>query len=144
MGDDEVEVVVESREALQREGHGAVPLRRHDAELPALRLESREHREQVVEGLERLVQAVVVLLVRLQELVRVLGVDRLHLRDDPLAADGEGELLVGNLASEHRRHGVPHRREDDRPGVDERAVEVEEDDAVAHAPDASQYVMRSR
>ena len=38
------------------------------------------------------------------ELVDALGVDRLHLRDDPLASDGGRELLVGDLAAEHRRH----------------------------------------
>ena len=110
-----------------------MPLRGDDPELPSLRLEPREEREQLVERLERLVQSVVVLLVRLEQLVGVVGVDRLHLRDDPLAADRHPELVGRDLAAEHGADRVLHRREDDRPRVDQRAVEVEEDDPEAHA-----------
>ena len=96
------------------------------------RRETGEQRQQLVEGLERLVQPVVVHLVRLEQRLGVLGVDRLHLRNDPLPADRQPELVGGNLATEDRPNGVLHRGEDDRPGVDQRAVEVEEDDAEAH------------
>ena len=131
--DDDVERAREGGEALEREPDRAMALRRHDPELPPLRLEAGKQREQLVEGLERLVQPVVVLLVRLEQLVGVLGVDRLHLRDDPLPADRQPELVRRDLAPEHGSDRVLHRREDDRPGVDQRAVEVEEDDAEAHA-----------
>ena len=78
------------------------------------------------------VQPVVVHLVRLEQCLRALGVDRLHLRNDPLPADGQPELVGGDLATEYRPNGVLHGGEDDWPGVDQRAVEVEEDDAEAH------------
>ena len=70
--DDDVEGARERREAVEREPDGAVALRGHDPELPPLRLEPREDGEQLVERLERLVQPVVVLLVRLEELVDVI------------------------------------------------------------------------
>ena len=130
--DDDVERVGEGGEAVESEADGAMALCRHDAELPPFRRETREQRQQLVEGLERLVQPVVVHLVRLEQRLGVLGVDRLHLRDDPLPADRQPELVGGNLAPEDRPNGVLHRGEDDRPGVDQRAVEVEEDDAEAH------------
>ena len=103
-------------------------------------------REELVERLERLVEPVVVLLVGLEQRVGVLGVDRLHLRDDPLPADRQPELVAGDLAPEHGANGVLHRREDDRPGVDQRAVEVEEDDREAHPAivASAQYSTRSR
>ncbi len=132
VGDHDVEVGLECGEAVESKGNGTVPLRRDDPELPALGLESGQEREQLVERLERLVQPVVVLLVRLEQLICTIGVDGLHLRDDALAADRQAELLGRNLAPEHGPHRVLHRREDDRPRVDERAVEVEEDDGKAH------------
>ena len=132
VGDDDVERARERREAVERERDGSVPLGGHDAELPPLGLEARKEREELVERLERLVEAVVVLLVRLEQLVGMLRVDRRHLRDDPLAADGQTELVRRDLPPEHGAHGVLHRGEDDRPRVDQRAVEVEEDDAEAH------------
>jgi len=106
---------------------------RDKSELPSLRLEPGEQSEQLVERLERLVETLVVLLVRLEERVRSLGVDRLHLRHDSLAADRHAELVARDLAAEHGAHRVLHRRQDDRPRVDQRAVEIEEDDAKAHA-----------
>ena len=129
---DDVERVGEGGEAVEGEADGAMALRRHDAELPPFLRETREQRQQLVEGLERLVQPVVVHLVRLEQRLGVLGVDRLHLRNDPLPADRQPELVRRDLATEDRSNGVLHGGEDDRPGVDQRAVEVEEDDAEAH------------
>ena len=81
-----------------------------------------------MERLELLVQRLVVRPVGLDELVDALGVELAHLRDQSRAADRRAhELLVG-LAPEHGRASVAHRSEDDRPRVDQRAVEVEEDD----------------
>ena len=47
-----------------------------------------------------------------------------------------------NLSAEHGADRVLHRREDDRPGVDQRAVEVEQDDPEAHTAivASAQYV----
>ena len=77
-------------------------------------------------------QPVVVLLVDVEEFVRALGVECLHLRDDALAADRRAELLPGDLATENGPRGMLHGLENDRPRVDQRAVEVEEDDREAH------------
>ena len=84
-----------------------------------------------------LVERLVVGAVHLDELVDPVRVEVAHLRDQARAADrGADELLVG-VAAEDGPRRVPHRGEDDRPGVDQRAVEVEEDDRVAHAVDRS-------
>ena len=130
--DDDVEGARERRKPLESKADGPVTLGGHDPELPPFGLQPRQDREQLVEGLERLVQPVVVLLVGLEQRIGVLDVDRLHLRDDSLAADGHPQLVGRNLATEHGADRVLHRREDDRPGVDQRAVEVEQDDPEAH------------
>ena len=131
--DDDVESCRKRRKAVECEPDGPVALRGHDAQLPPLRLQPRKEGEQLVEGLERLVQTVVVLLVRLEQLVDVIRVDGGHLGDDALAADRHLQLGRRDLAAEDGADRVLHRREDDRPRVDQRAVEVEEDDAEAHA-----------
>ena len=70
--------------------------------------------------------------VDVDELVDPVRVEVAHLRDQARPADrGAHELLV-RLAPEHGHGRVAHRGHDDRPGVDQRAVEVEEDDAVLH------------
>jgi len=132
--DDDVEGARKRRKARECQPDGAVALGRDDPELSALHLQPGEQREQIVECLERLVQPVVVVLVRLQQFVGVLRVDRRHLRDDALAADGHLQLGRRDLAAENRADCVLHRREDDRAGVDQRPVEVEEDDPKSHGP----------
>ena len=110
-----------------------MPLRGHDPELPASPLAtSGSTADHSAERLERLVERVVVKAIRLEQLVDPVRVQRLHLRHQPLPADCRRELLVRDLAPEHRSRRVLHRREDDRPRVDQRAVEVEEDDGKAH------------
>ena len=95
--------------------------------------ELEQQLEDAVERLERRVERLVVGPVDVDELVDALGIEVAHLGDQPRPADrGAHELLV-RLAAEHRHRRVAHRGDDDRPGVDQRAVEVEEDDAVAHA-----------
>ena len=69
--DDDVEGVREGRKALERQRNRAMPLRRDDSELAALRLESGKKRDELVEGLEGLVETVVVLLVGLEQVVRM-------------------------------------------------------------------------
>ena len=46
---------------------------------------------------------------------------------------GGGQHLIRDVAAEHLLRGVAHGRKDHRPGVDERAVEVEQDDGKAHS-----------
>ena len=119
----------------------------HDPELAALRAESRQELEELVERLQGLVQAVVVLLVDVEELVGVVGIDSGHLRDDPLPADRRPELFHGYLPPEHGTHRVLHRREDERARVDQGAVEVEEDDReadVSHAAIVAAVSSRTR
>ena len=59
--------------------------------------------------------------------------ERAHLRLEPGAADRLQQLLVGVVAAEHLARRVPHRGEDDRAGVDDGAVEVEENGLEPHA-----------
>ena len=103
-----------------------------DAEPVALVAQDGEQRRASVERLEVVVQRLVVRPVHLDQLVDAVGIELAHLAVEPGAADRGAHLDLVHLGAEHRLHGVPHRREDDRPGVDQRAVEVEEDDAVAH------------
>ena len=133
VSDDDLELLGEPRETSERESHRPVSLRRHDSEPTTLRSKPRQDVDHAVEGLEGLVQRVVVLPIHLDELVDPTRPQLLHLRDEALAADRRRELLVPDVAVEHGADGVLHRREDDRPGIDQRAVEVEEDDAEAHA-----------
>ncbi len=111
--------------------------------------ELRQQLEDTGKRLERRVERLVVGTVDVDELVDALGIELAHLGDQALPADrGAYELLV-RLAAEHRDRRMAHRGEDDRPGVDERAVEVEEDDAVAHRSivstrQARPYSTRSR
>ncbi len=97
--DDDVEGARQRRKALEREADGPVALGGDDPEPPSLGLQPRQDREQLVERLQRLVQPVVVLLVGLEQRIGVLDVDRLHLRDDPLAADGHPQLVGRYLAT---------------------------------------------
>ena len=83
------------------------------------------------QSLERVVQRLVVRAVDADELVDAVGVEGAQLRLEPRAADRLHQLVVGVLAAEHLARRVTHRREDDRAGVDDGAVEVEEDDGEA-------------
>ena len=128
----DLDVLAERREAVERELHRRPALGGDDPEPSALRPEDGEQVEHAVERLERLVERLVVRAVGVDELVDAVGVEVAHLRDQAGPADrGADELLV-RLAAEHRQRGVAHRGEDDRPGVDQRAVEVEQHDGEAH------------
>ena len=83
-------------------------------------------------------ERLVVLAVAGDEIVDAVPVEQPHLLDQAGAADRTPELLVGDVAPEHRLRGMSHRRDDDRAGVDHGAVEVEEDDREAHALDRSE------
>ena len=80
--------------------------------------------------------------VRLHELVDAVGVEITHLRDQPGPTDGGADELLVGLTAEHGHRGVPHRGQDDRPRVDQGAVEIEEDDGVPHAADRIHGVRR--
>jgi hypothetical protein len=76
-------------------------------------------------GLEVVVERLVVGAVDVHEPLDLVGRERAHLRLEPGAADRLQQLLVGVVPAEHLARRVPHRGEDDRAGVDYRAVEVE-------------------
>ena len=130
--DHDVHRVAQDREAVEREPDGAQALRRHDPERPALLAESREQREDADERLELGVERLVVRPVHVDELVDAFGVEVAHLRDQAGAADRGPDGLLVRLPAEDGQRRVLHRGEDDRPRVDQRPVEVEEDDGEAH------------
>ena len=108
------------------------PLRGDDAEPAALRLQPLENVEDAVEARELRVLRIVVLAVHAHELVDVLGVEQRHLVREVRAADLRQDLLVGETPAKDRLRRVMEGAEDHRGGVDERAVEVEEDDWKPH------------
>ncbi len=132
VGDDDVELLREPRKPIERQCDRSVSLRRHDPESSAFGSQTRQHFDHPAEGLEGVVKRVVVDPIGLDELVDAVGVERLHLRDEALAAHRRRKLLIRKLTPRHRADGMVHGREDDRPGVDQRAVEIEEDDGEAH------------
>src|SRR4029453_18971625 len=66
------------------------------------------------------------------ELVDVLLVEGAHLVVDVGAADRGGEHLVRDLSLQHGLGRVAERGKDDLAGIDERAVEIEEDGRITH------------
>src|SRR5919197_1807956 len=86
---------------------------------------------------EVVVKRLVVRAVDADELVDAVGRELEHLRLETGPSDRGHQLLGGRLDAQHLAGGVPHRGEDDRAGVDNRAVEVEENDWKPHAADAS-------
>ena len=92
-------------------------------------------------------QRLVVRPINRDELVRTVGRKGLHLRLEPRPADRGHQLLVGNLDAENLSGGVSHRGENDRAGIDDRAVEIEENDRKTHdvmLAACTQYSTRSR
>ena len=90
-------------------------------------------------ALELVVQRLVVRAVDAHELVDAVGVERAHLR---LEARARRRAAISSASGISRSSTVsrrmPHRGEDDRAGVDDGAVEVEEDDRKAHRLDRSE------
>ena len=84
-------------------------------------------------ALERVVQRLVVRAVDAHEIVDVLRRERAHLRLETRPADRRHQLLLRNLAREHGARRVAHRGKDHPAGVDDSAVEIEEDDREPHA-----------
>ena len=103
--------------------------------IPTVRPSASSFVEQVEHPGERLelgVERRVELAVGVRELVRLLGVELAHLLLEVPGADAGHQHLVGEVSPEHGRRRVPVGREDHPAGVDDRAVEVEEDDGEAH------------
>ncbi len=121
---------------------GRAPLGRHDPELVSAPDEVAEEVLDPVERLERGVQRLVVGAVDVDQLVDAIRVEIAHLRHEPLPTDGGTHSVLVGLTAEHGDRRVTHRGHDDRPRVDQGAVEVEEDDAVAHRPIVSTSVGR--
>src|SRR3954452_4910380 len=130
--DDRVEQVAK-RDVGERELDGRAALRGHDSQPPAFLVQAHEHVLHPGAGLQVVVERLVVGAVDVDEAFDVLGRERVHLGCEPGAAHGLQQLLVGVVPAKHLARGVPHRGEDDRAGVDEGAVEVEEDGLEAHA-----------
>ena len=105
--------------------------------LPPLGVELLEQLEHPGERLELGVERRVELAVGVRELVGLLGVELAHLLLEVAGADARHQHLVGKVPAEHGRRRVPVGREDHPAGVDDRAVEVEENDREAHLPDAN-------
>ena len=66
------------------------------------------------------------------ELIHAVGRECPHLRLQTGSSDGGHELGVGRLDPEHLLGRMPHRGEDDRAGIDDRAVQIEENDGKPH------------
>ena len=125
--DDDVEVVADAR-SREHTLDCRPALRRDDPEPAAFVFQSLEHVDDAVEAGELRVLGIVVLAVHADELVDALGVEQLHLVREVRAADLCEDLLVRKTPAQDRFRGVMERAEDRRGGVDERAVEIEEDD----------------
>ena len=119
--------------AREAELDGRTSLRGDDAEAPALLAQLHEYVFHAGACLEVVVERLVVRAVDVHEPVDVVRCERAHLRFEAGTADRLHQLGVRVLVPEHFARRVPHRGEDDRAGVDDRAVEVEEDRSEAHA-----------
>jgi hypothetical protein len=130
-GDDGVEIALEGEDR-KGEIDGLTTLGSHDPELAALLRERLHELLDAVEGLELVVERAIVLAVDPDELVYVGGRKDAHLVVKVRAPDERRDLLLLDVASKHLARGVLEGGEDDRAGIDERPVEVEEHGRVAH------------
>jgi hypothetical protein len=119
--------------AREAELDGRTSLRGDDAEAPTLLAQLHENVFHAGARLELVVERLVVRAVDVHEPVDVAGGERAHLRFEAGTADRPHQLGVRVLVPEHFARRVPHRGEDDRAGVDDRAVEVEENGPEPHA-----------
>src|SRR5215468_2488280 len=116
----------------------------NDPEAPPLLVQPPEDVLHAGAGLELVVERLVVCAVDVYEPVDLVGREGSHLCLEPGAADRLQQLLVGVVATEHLSGCVSHRGENDRSGVDDGAVEVEEDGLEAHASIVSAGMTRLR
>ena len=125
--------VLEPGQPVEREPDGLTPLGGDDPQEAPFVAQARQHLDDLPERLELVVQRLVVLAIGGDEIVDALRRERLHLGEKARPADGRGEHLLGDVAPEHGAGGVLHRGDDHRPRVDQRAIEVEENDGKPHA-----------
>jgi hypothetical protein len=114
--------------ARKRELDGRAALGRYDAQTVTLLVQPQEDFLHANACLELVVERLVVGAVDADEVVDPLGREDLHLRFEPGTADGLHQLGVPEVAAEHLARRVPHGREDDPAGIDDGAIEIEEDD----------------
>ena len=129
--DDDVEGL-QQRQRLEGELHHPAPLRRHEAESPAVGLEAHKGVLHPAAAAQLGVQRLVVLAVDAEELLAARGIERVHHLLEPRPADGGEELLGRDLARQHRAGRMAHGGEDDLARVDDRAVEIEQEHWEAH------------
>jgi len=134
--DHDVHCLAELGEPVDRQADRAEALRGDDPEAPSFSPQDGEQAEHVVECLELGVERLVVQAIGLHELVDPVGVEVAHLGDQARPTDRGAHQLLVRLTTEHGQRRMLHRGQDDRPGVDQRAVEVEQDDA-SHVADRS-------
>ena len=119
--------------AREAELDGRTSLRGDDAEAPALLPQLHEYVFHARARLEVVVERLVVRAVYVHEPVDMVRGERTHLRFEAGTADRLHQLGVRVLEPEDLARRVPHRGEDDRAGVDDSAVEVEENGPEPHA-----------
>ena len=126
------------RNARERELDGLAPLRGDDPQPPAFVLQPNQHVVHPRAADELVVQRLVVRAIDVDQLVDLVRRKGVHLCLETRPADRSHQLLVRDLGAEDLLCRMSHRGEDDRAGVDHRAVEIEEDDRKTHLFDASQ------
>jgi hypothetical protein len=132
--DGDIEEPAELRQHLEGERERRPPLRRDDRQATPLRGQPLECVEDPRARLELVVEPRVVGAVDLDQLLHAGGVDRLHLLAEPRAADRREKLVLRNFPAQDGSRRVLEGGEDHRPGVDQGAVEVEQNGAVTHQP----------
>ena len=135
-GDDGVEVGLERQDG-EGELDRLAPLRGHDAEPPALALEPGEDVLDPLEGLQLVVERLVVLAVDAHELVHPPLVDGPHLVVDVRAADSRGQLRLGVSTHQHVFVWCLNGREDAWRRRDRVPFEVERHVRITHSADRS-------
>ena len=98
-----------------------------------------EDGDDAVEARELRVLRIIVLAIHADELVHPLGVEELHLVREVRASDLREDLLVRKTPAQDGFRRMMKRAEDRRGGVDERAVEVEQDDRESHCVNRRQH-----
>ena len=129
--DDHLEEMAE-RDDRERELSRVAPLGGDDAEPPAFGVQPREHALHPDARLELVVERDVVCAIDVHQLVARSG----SMASICASRPGPPTVFISSSSvysrAEHLARGVAHRREDDRAGVDDRAVEVEENGRKSH------------
>jgi len=84
------------------------------------------------------------------DIEQIVPVAQPHVSLDAPLMESEDSSLLDVLSDDDAPNpddglrSVSHRRKDDRAGVDHGAVEIEEDDGIAHAPIVARALVQSR